>query len=373
MARFFAGYVDQLVSTGALDPVVDPAALSVKVGEPAPPPGFGMPGGVVPVPLPTVGVTASEPGPRLGDGDGEASGSSRGRPGRARPPTVERGQTGRCPPLAKGRQDPVLEELEARPSEIDGHAPAERVEHGEGEGRGLLLLDHPLRGDHPVVPAGPQLVEVGDGAVGVGQVVLGLPGPVGVHLVHEVGRHLLPAELGVLGQGHRHGVAHRAWARVGPAEADDLVGVVLPDRGVAGQETVGDAGGALGRRPGAASEHHGGPARPEGRRGHLHRAAPELEGPAREGRLEGGHRLGHPLAPLAHGHVEHGELLVDVAPGDHQVDAAPAEVVEHHHVLGEAERVVEGGDERGHHEPDLGRARRHGRQHRDGARKVAVS
>jgi hypothetical protein len=78
------------------------------------------------------------------------------------------------------------------------------------------------------------------------------------------------------------------------------------------------------------------------------------------------------VAALAHLHVEHLELLGHVATGDDQVDAALAEVVEHDHVFGEAERVVERRDERRDDEADVRGARRHRRQHRDRAREIAV-
>ena len=46
------------------------------------------------------------------------------------------------------------------------------------------------------------------------------------------------------------------------------------------------------------------------------------------------------------------ELLVDVARPDDQVDPTTAHDVEHDQVLGEAERLVEGGDERRDHQPE---------------------
>ncbi len=85
----------------------------------------------------------------------------------------------------------------------------------------------------------------------------------------------------------------------------------------------------------------------------MHGAAAVLEGLAGEGRLQRGHHLGDALGPFAHGHAVHGELVTHVPSGHDEVDTSPAQVVEHHEVFGQAQRLVERGDESGRHEPNL--------------------
>ena len=60
----------------------------------------------------------------------------------------------------------------------------------------------------------------------------------------------------------------------------------------------------------------------------MHRATPIVERLATEGRPKRADGLAHPRAPLAHGYVEHGELFVNIATSNDEVDPALAQVVD---------------------------------------------
>ena len=103
----------------------------------------------------------------------------------------------------------------------------------------------------------------------------------------------------------------------------------------------------------AAAEHQPRPPFSIGRGRDLHRAAAELERLTGEGGPEGLHGLGQPLGSLRRRDPVHLELTRHVAGAEHEIDPATTDVVEHHEVFGEAQRVVERCDQRGDHEPDV--------------------
>ena len=107
----------------------------------------------------------------------------------------------------------MLEEVQAGPCQVDRHAPAQRVEHDEALRVRLSSATNCAGVSTRYLPVAPELVGVGHRAVRVGQVVLGLPEPVGVHLVEEERRHALPTLLGVLGQRDDGGRTGRTRSR----------------------------------------------------------------------------------------------------------------------------------------------------------------
>ena len=224
----------------------------------------------------------------------------------------------------------------------------------------------------PGTGPGPELVNIGDGPEGTGHVVLGLPETVGIGLVEEERRHLLPPLVRILGQRHRLVGGDGGGAGVWPTKPLHLVPIERPDLRNGRNEPVGDAGRPLSGHPAATSERDGRSTWPERSRGEAHGATLVLERLTGERRSEVPDHLGDPPAPLVHGYVEQGELLVDVAAGHDQVDPPLAQDVQHDQVLGHTQRVVEGGDQRGDHEPDAGGPGRHGRQHRQRAGQVPV-
>jgi len=63
------------------------------------------------------------------------------------------------------------------------------------------------------------------------------------------------------------------------------------------------------------------------------------------GRLQRAQGLGGEPGPFCHGDTEHVELPLHVPVGEHDIDAAAAQQIEHGEVLGQTQRVMEGSDQ----------------------------
>ena len=142
-----------------------------------------------------------------------------------------------------------------------------------------------------------------------------------------VNQRLLANQLDLMNQKDEL-LAEIALARVAAASGDALGAVGLPagarGRTKAHAESGGSPSGGVGA-PAHGQLRASLAVRP-GR--HAHRATPEREGLTRPRGTKGGHHLAGPSTPLPHRHAEHGELVGDVAVGDHQLEPAPAEEVD---------------------------------------------
>ena len=218
--------------------------------------------------------------------------------------------------------------------------------------------------DDGVGAAGAQLRGVGGLAVhGLVAHRFRHPAAVAVGLVQRVRRDARPGPVGILGEVQEH----RPHALLAPghlAQTLALGAVYRVQLGHRGVEAAGDARGASGRgRAGATEDDRrvGSLQRP---RRDVHVTAAEREALTAPGLL---HRLDAFLdqAPaILQLDAEHAELRGEVAAGHGHLGAAAADDVEYREVLGDADRVVEGQDQRLHADAHALRARgRGGRQH----------
>jgi hypothetical protein len=131
------------------------------------------------------------------------------------------------------------------------------------------LRDELVRRQHGVLPGGAQCVRVGDFLVRRVHPRFRQPRAVRVHLVQEERCHLLPAALGVLGEGN--GAVGRDHTRpgVGAAELQHLVAVELPHIRRRRNEAVTDPRRPARRWLAAAAHQERRTARPVRRRHHM--------------------------------------------------------------------------------------------------------
>ena len=147
-----------------------------------------------------------------------------------------------------------MEEPKGRPAELDRHPAAERMEHGERKGGRPKLCNELFGCQHCVPAACPQFLEVVDASIRGTDVVLSLPGAIGIRFMKKVRSHELPALIRIVGQPDGPVLPDRARAGVRATEYLDLVPVEIPDLGHGGEETISDAGRPPGRRLAAAAE-----------------------------------------------------------------------------------------------------------------------
>ena len=238
------------------------------------------------------------------------------------------------------------------------------------------LDDHVRCADH--VGAARQVVGDAHRVVDLGEVA-GLGEPLLVHLAHVevVLLDVVPAALGVVAdvddEVRRH-LANR------PAGRRALVAVQLEH--LHRRAGVGHEVGAEARRPPGRGGRRA--ADPQRRVRLLHRLGGdgdvvELEVPSPVGhsrRRPGGDQQLDDLvgarAPLRLRHAHHLELLEPVSRGDAEVEAPAAEGVDHGHLLGEAQRVVQRRQQDGRAEAHPRRAHRHRPEHRHQPGQVAL-
>ena len=241
----------------------------------------------------------------------------------------------------------------------------------------LDRLDDHLRCAHHV-GAPRQIVSDAHGVVDLGEVA-GLGEPLLVHLAHVevVLLDVVPAALGVVADVDDEVGRHLANR---PAGRGALVAVQLEH--LHWRAGVGHEVGAEARRPPSGCWRRA--ADPQRRVRLLHRLGGdgdivELEVPspvAHPRRRPGGDQQLDDLvgarAPLRLRHAHHLELLEPVSRGDSQVEAPAAEGVDHGHVLGEAQRVVQRRQQYRRAEAHPPRAHGHRAEHRHQPGQVAL-